>query len=122
MSSSWLLYLTCFFVLLLLSLIFRPDAEASDPMLMTGFDHKVLHLSRDGTTPEHANVRFAIELDTLGTALYTGRWRRIAVVTLTGEAGNWYEPYVFATGMTAHWARVVALDACDSCTATFMYT
>ena len=94
-------------------------------MLMTGFDHKVLHLSRDGTTPEHANVRFAIELDTLGTALYTGRWRRIAVVTLTGEAGstgNWYKPYVFATGMTAHWARVVALDACDSCTATFMYT
>merc|ERR1712166_533002 len=42
--------------------------QASDPMLMTGFDHKVLHLSRDSTTPNHANVSLAIELDTLGTA------------------------------------------------------
>mgnify|MGYP006087716751 CR=1 FL=1 len=98
------------------------QGQASDPMLMTGFDHKVVHLSIDSSNTTE-RVRLAIELDTLGTALRTGRWRRVAVVELNfNVALSAYKPYVFEEGMTAHWARVVALDACDMCTATFMYT
>ena len=43
---------------------------------LAGFDKKVLHLSRDSDTPLNGNPSFAIELDTLGNAMHTGRWRR----------------------------------------------
>ena len=99
--------------------------------------YQVLHLSRDdllsGSVP-HAqqptphsssfsapsNVTFAIELDTLCNAMSTGRWRRHATVTIA--APDYYKAFVFERGLSAHWVRVVALTACDACTATFIYT
>ena len=97
----------------------------SDPYLMTGFDKKVLHLSYDGnsTDPDNKGWEVAIELDTLGTAMVTGKWRRLATITLS--PGTPYVPYVFADGLSAHWVRVQilsGLDSCESCTATFVYT
>jgi len=101
--------------------------QTSDPFLMNGFDKKVLHLSRDADASQgDPKVTFAIELDTLGNAMQTGRWRRLATVTLgqteADAAASWYQPYVFQQGLSAQWVRVVALTPCDSCTATFIYT
>ena len=97
---------------------------ASDPFLMTGFDHKVLHLSYDGNNTNLAPMLFAVELDTLGTAIVTGRWRRVTMLTLDPQSGISYVPYAFPAGMSAHWARLQKMDdnVCDSCTATFTYT
>ena len=81
--------------------------EASDPYLMTGFDKKVLHVSMDDLSAPlpTENVTVQIELDTLGNAMHTGRWRRLATVTLSAE-NSWFVPYVFAEGMSAQWASV----------------
>ena len=96
---------------------------ASDPFIMTGFDKKVLHVSMDDlATPLPAsNVTVYIELDTLGNAMHTGRWRRLATVTLNAD-NNWFEPYIFAAGLSAQWARVSSPTGCRNCTATFIYT
>eukprot|EP00937_MAST-01D_sp_MAST-1D-sp2_P003164 g3164.t1 len=103
----------------------RVEARAaSDPFLMTGFDRKVLHLSYDGNSTNLAPMRFAVELDTLGTAIVTGRWRRVTVLTLDPQSGTSYVPYAFPAGVSAHWVRLQKMDGnvCDSCTATFTYT
>ena len=89
----------------------------------------MLHLSRDNLLGDGAgassgtgatNITFAVELDTLGNAMQTGRWRRLATITIS--APEWYTPHVFERGLSAHWVRVVALSSCDACSATFIYT
>ena len=93
---------------------------ASDPYIMTGFDKKVVHVSMED--PGHTGVvTIHIELDTLGTAVQTGRWRTLARLNLTADNG-YFIPYVFATGMSAHWVRVSSPTGCPNCTATFIYT
>merc|ERR1712048_782228 len=74
---------------------------ASDPFLMTGFDKKVLHLSSGNAD---RSLVFTIEIDPLGDAMRTGKWRALAQVTL--ESPAWYASYVFPAGFSAHWVRV----------------
>lgn len=82
----------------------------SDPFLMTGFEHKCAHLAHDASGP----VEFTIEVDFRGDA----SWR--AHEKLHVPAGG-YRSYVFPTGYSAHWVRVVADKACAA-TAQFVYT
>ncbi len=82
----------------------------SDPYLMTGFEHKVLHLSHDAPEP----VSFLVEVDFLGN----GIWK--PYLTLELPAGG-YAPHVFPTGFSAHWVRVTASRACRV-SAQFHYT
>lgn len=80
--------------------------EASEPFLMTGFEHKMVHLK----TSKAANI--LIEIDFLGNGSWE-RYERLAV--------NGYARHVFPTGFSAHWVRVTADTACNA-SAEFMYT
>jgi hypothetical protein len=82
----------------------------SDPYLMTGFGHKCVHLSHDAD----ADVQFDLEVDFMGT----GAFRRYRTITV--EAGG-YEAFVFPTGFSAHWIRIVPSAACEA-TAQLVYT
>lgn len=82
----------------------------SDPYLMTGFEHKCVHLSHDAD----ADVQFDLEVDFMGT----GAFRRYRTITV--EAGG-YEAFVFPTGFSAHWIRIVPSAACEA-TAQLVYT
>ncbi|TDW24499.1 hypothetical protein [Kribbella kalugense] len=82
----------------------------SDPYLMTGFEHKCLHLSHDADT----DVQFDLEVDFMGT----GAFRRYRTITV--EAGG-YEAFVFPTGFSAHWFRIVPSGPCEA-TAQLVYT
>lgn len=84
--------------------------QASDPFLMTGFDHKVLHLSHDADRA----VSFHIEVDFLGD----GSWERYATVRVPGHG---YAHHVFPEGFSAHWVRLVPGKKCRV-TAWFVYT
>ena len=81
----------------------------SDPYLMTGFDHKCLHVRHnrgDGT-------RIMIQVDFMGQ----GQW--VDYHSLTTVAG--YACHVFPEGFSAHWVRLVA-DHAGTATAQFFYT
>jgi hypothetical protein len=70
--------------------------EPSDPYLMTGFEHKCLHLFHD----EKGTIKFDIELDALGD----GTFHRYATYDVpSGEAVQ----HAFPTGLSAHWIRIV---------------
>lgn len=82
----------------------------SDPFLMTGFEHKCLHLAQQGAD----TARFTVQVDFLGD----GDWHEVE--TFAVEDGG-YRCHVFPPGFSAHWVRIL----CDrSCTATahFVYT
>lgn len=83
--------------------------EASDPFLMTGFDHKVLHLRNDG--PESTTVH--VDIDFLGD----GSWCRY--LDLTPRPGE-YLYHDFPRSFSAHWARLVAASPA-TLTAQFHY-
>jgi hypothetical protein len=84
--------------------------EPSDPYLMTGFEHKCLHLWHDA----EATVRFTVELDALGD----GSWTRYKTIKAVGGEGR---QHVFRTGLSAHWLRVTADTDCTA-TAQLHYT
>lgn len=104
--------------------------DTSDPFLMTGFDKKVLHLSCETCGNITDKIEVAVELDTLGNAVQTGRWRTLDSVVI--ESPNWYFGYVIPAGMSAHWVRLRLVTGvrvahanapeCPNCTATFIYT
>jgi hypothetical protein len=71
--------------------------EPSDPYLMTGFEHKCLHLFHE----EKSTVKFDVELDAPGD----GSFKRYE--TYTVEAGQAIQ-HAFPTGLGAHWLRVIA--------------
>ncbi len=83
--------------------------EASDPYLMTGFEHKCLHINHDGGQP----ASFRLEVDFMGQ----GRWVPYATLETTGG----YVCHVFPSGFSAHWVRLVALNDAIA-TAQFVYT
>lgn len=70
--------------------------EPSDPYLMTGFEHKCLHLFHE----EKMTIKFDVELDALGDGSFK-RYETYAV-----EAGHAVQ-HAFPTGLSAHWLRVV---------------
>ena len=84
--------------------------EPSEPYLMTGFEHKCLHLTHDS---ERA-VEFRIEIDFLGTQV----WQTYATLRVPASG---YQHHEFPTGFSAHWVRVVSDTACTA-TAQFAYT
>lgn len=82
----------------------------SDPYLMTGFDHKVLHMSHTADKP----IRFDVEIDFVGTQ----EWVNYG----SFEAGaQGYTHHVFPDGFSAHWVRVTASDDCIA-NVQFIYT
>lgn len=83
--------------------------EPSDPFLMTGFEHKCLHVRHDGGD----GVRVTVQVDFMGQ----GQW--VDYETLKIKGG--YAYHVFPTGFSAHWVRVVA-DRAGVATAQFAYT
>jgi len=84
--------------------------EPSDPFLMTGFEHKVLHLKQHSGPA----AKVSIEVDFLGH----GGWEKYETIAL--GAGQ-YRHHVFPTGFSAHWVRLTA-DASVALTAEFIYT
>jgi hypothetical protein len=84
--------------------------EPSDPYLMTGFDHKVLHLSHDADAP----VTFAVEVDFLGD----GSWATYDTFEV-GAKG--YVHHEFPPGFSAHWVRLVPGSDCTA-SGYFHYT
>jgi hypothetical protein len=80
--------------------------QPSEPFLMTGFDHKVLHLKTD------KQASFRIEIDFLGN----GEWDRYEEISVAN-----YAHHIFPQGFSAHWVRIVPLNDC-SATAEFIYT
>ncbi|WP_198664439.1 hypothetical protein [Jiangella endophytica] len=84
--------------------------EPSDPYLMTGFEHKCVHLENAGDTA----ARFTIEIDV------HGHGRFAAGQTLVVEPGQTIT-HVFPTGFSAHWVRLVS-DTDTTASAQFFYT
>jgi len=84
--------------------------ELSDPFLMTGFEHKVIHLAHDADHP----VRFQLEVDFLGD----GSWAMYKTFDVPPRG---YVPHVFPEGFSAHWLRV-AVDRDCVATAYLHYT
>ncbi len=84
--------------------------EPSEPFLMTGFEHKCLHLSQVSA----GTVDFTIEIDALGDGSFGGH------ETITVGSGQ-QRAYVFPDGFSAHWVRLVADSDCVA-TAQFVYT
>ncbi len=84
--------------------------EPSDPYLMTGFEHKVLHLAHEADD----TVTFTIEVDFLGN----GKWKTYGIVHVETQG---YEFLTFPTGFSAHWVRVTSNSDCNA-TAYFTYT
>ncbi len=85
----------------------KPGAP-SDPFLMTGFEHKCLHLSTDQP------ATLTIEVDFLGNGQYKPYHQ------MRTGGGN-YTHHVFPTGFSAHWARL-SLDTPCTASAQFIYT
>lgn len=84
--------------------------EPSDPFLMTGFEHKCVHLRHDADAP----VELTIEVDFLGDE----SWAPYATLRL-GPRG--YAHHEFPEGFGAHWVRFVVDRDCTA-TASLHYT
>jgi hypothetical protein len=84
-------------------------AVPSDPLLMTGFDKKVVHITHQADRV----VEFTIEVDFLGT----GDWKTYTTIAV---APHGYEHHEFPDGFGAHWVRVRANSSCTA-TVSFMY-
>ncbi len=82
----------------------------SDPFLMTGFEHKCLHLAHDA--PE--TVTFTIEVDFCGD----GDWKVWQEVSVPATG---YKCLCFEPGFSAHWVRMTASRSCVA-SAQFAYT
>ncbi len=85
------------------------DDTAGDPYLMTGFEHKCLHVRHDGGE----GTRVTLQVDFMGQ----GQW--VDYLTLAVDDG--YACHVFPTGFSAHWVRLVSRRA-GQATAQFVYT
>jgi hypothetical protein len=84
--------------------------EPSDPYLMTGFEHKCIHLTHHAGSA----VKMTIEVDFRGC----GDFRKYATIDVPAEG---YAQHVFPTGFSAHWVRVVS-DADCIASAQLHYT
>lgn len=84
--------------------------QPSDPYLMTGFEHKCLHLTQRAAQA----VAMRIEVDFLGTQ----DWQEYAVLTVPARG---YVHHEFPAGFSAHWVRVTSDVACTA-TAQLTYT
>jgi len=81
---------------------------ASDPFLMTGFTHKMLHLTANRA------AAVDVEIDFMGN----GTWHRYETLKVPVEG---YTKHIFPEGFSAHWIRLVPQTDCQA-TASFFYT
>jgi hypothetical protein len=84
--------------------------QPSDPFLMTGFEHKCLHLWHDAEQV----VSFQVEIDFEGD----GSWHTYKTIDVPAHG---FDCYVFPTGFSAHWVRVVSSASCKA-SAILYYT
>jgi hypothetical protein len=70
---------------------------ASEPFLMTGFDHKMVHFRSDRA------VTFEVEIDFLGD----GSWEKYERLSV-----NSYARHIFPAGFSAHWVRITPSADC----------
>lgn len=90
--------------------------QPSDPYLMTGFEHKVLHVYSNG---EPLNMlQITVQVDITGAA---GHVADEPWVNYTKLYLGTYQYHVFPTGFSAHWVRLVSSQAAYL-TAYFHYT
>lgn len=89
------------------------DIEAdvpSDPYLMTGFEHKCLHIENQGAN----DITVAVEVD------FHGHGRFGAVLSIEVPSGATVT-HTFPTGFSAHWVRLRS-DRDSIASAQFVYT
>lgn len=84
--------------------------EPSDPYLMTGFEHKCIHITHDADKA----VKFDVEVDFMGH----GKWSTYQTIEVASKG---YGYHVFPTGFSAHWVRVTPKADCKA-TAQLVYT
>ncbi|WP_223067223.1 hypothetical protein [Paenibacillus caui] len=82
----------------------------SDPYLMTGFEHKVLHLTHEA----ECEVSFEVQVDFLGN----GTWKPYKKIQVPPGG---YSHHEFPTGFSAHWVRIVPSKDCKA-SAHLIYT
>jgi len=85
--------------------------DPSDPYLMTGFEHKCLHVSVADASGE---VPISVEVDFQGHGQFHPYTRLVV-------ADNGYAQHTFPPGFSAHWVRLVAEADCTA-SAQFHYT
>ena len=73
----------------------------SDPFLMTGFEHKCLHLQQESSRA----FRFIVEIDFLGD----GSWVEYNNFEVAPDG---YVCHVFPEGFSAHWVRITPGGSC----------
>jgi hypothetical protein len=79
----------------------------SDPFLLTGFEHKMLHLSADRA------AAFDVEIDFMGN----GTWHRYQQIKVPVEG---YARHIFPDAFSAHWIRLTPQSDCRA-TASFFF-
>ena len=79
----------------------------SDPMLLTGFQKKALHLSTD------KSAGFEVQIDFLGD----GSWKTYQRIQVDSDG---YKHHEFPDAFSAHWVRLVCLSDCTA-SAEFFY-
>lgn len=84
--------------------------EPSDPYLMVGFDHRMVHLKNHGNRP----VTVTMEIDSDGN----NEWKTLESVNL---AAGEYLPFLFDKSLTAEWIRLETNRAAQL-TASFHFT
>ena len=80
---------------------------ASDPFLLTGFEHKMVHINTDKATD------FVVEIDFIGD----GTWNRYDVLKVPAEG---YQKHIFPDAFSAHWVRLIPQSDCRV-TASFFF-
>ncbi len=86
------------------------EGAVSDPFLMTGYEHKVVHVVNDGSTA----AEVVVEVDVLGNGVFREYVR-------LGAGPQGYVHHVFPSGFSAHWVRVRSCRA-GTLTVSFHYT
>jgi len=79
--------------------------QVSDPFLVSGFDHKVLHLAQSSSQ----TVSFTIEIDKLGN----NKWVDYKTIAIPA---NGYQSFIFPADFSATWVRFKTNAACMATT------
>lgn len=77
--------------------------QASDPLLINGYDQRTLHVSHTAKQP----VCFTVEVDRDGN----GQWAKVATLDVPGKG---YVAQVLAPDLAAQWLRITADQACQA--------
>ena len=80
--------------------------EPSDPFLLTGFEHKMLHINADRA------VEIAVDIDFMGN----GSWNRYDLIKVPSEG---YAKHIFPDAFSAHWVRLTAHADCKASASFF---